>query len=198
MAESNAAENQIRRLRKEALIEHVHALRRMLIIIVATVAIVFVAMFYQMSSQLAIFLLRPLVARGIDVIATKVSESLVMQMKVCLVAALIWYGLEKHRLGLRDDRLWVLAGMAVAFVRFFLSLDFMQDFVATYPGEYHLPEGAPVGIPAWLGWQHFFNVFLMVLIIRSGLTIRHEKRPAVFWAPKNNPKGKTSLTIWFH
>mgnify|MGYP002150846856 CR=1 FL=1 len=60
------------------------------------------------------------------------------------------------------------------------------------------PEGAPVGIPAWLGWQHFFNVFLMVLIIRSGLTIRHEKRPAVFWAPKNNPKGKTSLTIWFH
>jgi len=41
-------------------------------------------------------------------------------------------------------------------------------------------------------------VFLMVLIIRSGLTIRHEKRPAVFWAPKNNPKGKTSLTIWFH
>jgi thiosulfate reductase cytochrome b subunit len=41
-------------------------------------------------------------------------------------------------------------------------------------------------------------VFLMVLIIRSGLTIRREKRPSVFWAPKNNPKGKTSLTIWFH
>lgn len=94
--------------------------------------------------------------------------------------------------------LLILAGMAVAFVRFFLSLDFMQDFLATYPGEYHLPEGAPVGIPAWLGWQHFFNVFLMVLIIRSGLTIRNEKRPAVFWTPKNNPKGKTSLTIWFH
>ena len=89
MAESNAAENQIRRLRKEALIEHVHALRRMLIIITATIAVVFAAMFYQMSSQLAIFLLRPLVARGIDVIATKVSESLVMQMKVCLVTALI-------------------------------------------------------------------------------------------------------------
>ena len=50
MAESNAAENQIRRLRKEALIEHVHALRRMLIIITATIAVVFAAMFYQMSS----------------------------------------------------------------------------------------------------------------------------------------------------
>ncbi|GEB95088.1 cytochrome b/b6 domain-containing protein [Microbacterium lacticum] len=94
--------------------------------------------------------------------------------------------------------LLLAAGMAVALVRFLLSLDAMQDFLATYPGEYHLPEGAPVGIPAWLGWQHFFNVFLMVLIIRSGLTIRNEKRPAVFWAPKNDPKGKTSLTIWFH
>lgn len=94
--------------------------------------------------------------------------------------------------------LLVAAGMAVALVRFFLSLDFMRDFLATYPGEYHLPEGAPVGIPAWLGWQHFFNVFLMVLIIRTGLTIRHEKRPTVFWAPKKDPKGKTSLTIWFH
>lgn len=90
------------------------------------------------------------------------------------------------------------AGMAVLLVRFLLSLPALQDFLVTYPGEYHLPEGAPVGLPAWLGWQHFFNVFLMVLIIRSGLTIRHEKRPAVFWTPKRNPKGKTSLTIWFH
>ena len=90
------------------------------------------------------------------------------------------------------------AALAVVFVRAFLSLDVMQDFLVTYPGEYHLPEGAPVGFPAWLGWQHFFNVFLMVLIIRSGLTIRTEKRPSVFWTPKNNPKGKTSLTIWFH
>ncbi|WP_336630845.1 MULTISPECIES: cytochrome b/b6 domain-containing protein [unclassified Microbacterium] len=94
--------------------------------------------------------------------------------------------------------LLILAGMAVALVRFLLSLDALRDFVATYPGEYHLPEGAPVGIPAWLGWQHFFNAFLMVLIIRTGLTVRREKRPAVFWTPRRNKKGKTSLTIWFH
>tara|TARA_Y100000114_G_scaffold105288_1_gene98573 strand:+ start:10337 stop:11473 length:1137 start_codon:yes stop_codon:yes gene_type:complete len=90
------------------------------------------------------------------------------------------------------------AGMAVLAVRWLLSLDGMQDFLAAYPGEYHLPEGAPVGFPAWLGWQHFFNVFLMVLIIRTGLTIRTEQRPSVFWAPRNKPKGKVSLTIWFH
>ena len=90
------------------------------------------------------------------------------------------------------------AGMAVLFTRWFLSLEFMEGFIATYPGEYHLPEGAPVGIPPWLGWQHFFNVFLMVLIIRSGLTIRNEKRPSVFWSPKSNGRRKMSLTMWFH
>ncbi|CAH0156883.1 cytochrome b/b6 domain-containing protein [Microbacterium sp. Bi121] len=90
------------------------------------------------------------------------------------------------------------AAMAVLFVRWLLSLSGMQDFLAAYPGEYHLPEGAPVGFPGWLGWQHFLNVFLMVLIIRSGLRIRNEKRPTAFWTPRNNPKGKVSLTIWFH
>jgi len=90
------------------------------------------------------------------------------------------------------------AAMAVLLVRWLLSFGALQDFVATYPGEYHLPEGAPVGFPAWLGWQHFFNFFLMVLIIRSGLRIRTEKRPTAFWTPRNDPKGKVSLTIWFH
>ncbi|VXB63310.1 membrane hypothetical protein [Microbacterium sp. 8M] len=92
----------------------------------------------------------------------------------------------------------VLAGAAIAIVRAFLSLPFMQDFLATYPGEYHLPAGAPVGLPAWVGWQHFFNVFLMTLIIRSGLRVRTEKRPTAFWTPRGNPKGKISLTLWFH
>ncbi|MFV0319875.1 MAG: cytochrome b/b6 domain-containing protein [Microbacterium sp.] len=94
--------------------------------------------------------------------------------------------------------LLIAAALAVVFVRWFLSLGFMQDFLTAFPGEYHLPEGAPVGFPAWLGWQHFFNVFLMVLIIRSGLRIRTEKRPTAFWTPRRDPKGKVSLTIWFH
>jgi thiosulfate reductase cytochrome b subunit len=90
------------------------------------------------------------------------------------------------------------AAMAVLATRWFLSLDFMQDFLAAYPGEYPLPEGAPVGIPPWLGWQHFFNTFLIVLIIRSGLQVRTEKRPSVFWSPRNNNRRKISLNLWFH
>ena len=38
----------------------------------------------------------------------------------------------------------------------------------------------------------------MVLIIRSGLQVRTEKRPSVFWSPRSNGKRKISLNLWFH
>ncbi|KAA9148861.1 cytochrome b/b6 domain-containing protein [Microbacterium lushaniae] len=94
--------------------------------------------------------------------------------------------------------LLVAAGMAVALVRWLLSTQWGEGFLAQYPGEYHLPEGAPVGFPAWLGWQHFFNAFLIILIIRSGLQVRREKRPSVFWSPRGTSKRKISLALWFH
>lgn len=94
--------------------------------------------------------------------------------------------------------LGILAAAAVAFVRALLSFPFMQDFLAAFPGEYTPAVSVEPGFAPWIGWQHFFNVFLMVLIIRSGLRIRNEKRPTAFWTPRGNPKGKVSLTIWFH
>ncbi len=94
--------------------------------------------------------------------------------------------------------LLIAAGMAVALVRWLLSTQWGEGFLAQYPGEYHLPEGAPVGFPAWLGWQHFFNAFLIILIIRSGLQVRREKRPSVFWSPRGTSKRKISLALWFH
>ena len=94
--------------------------------------------------------------------------------------------------------LGIVAGAAVAFVRTLLSLPFMQDFLVAFPGEYEPAVAVEPGFAPWVNWAHFFNVFLMVLIIRSGLRIRSEKRPTAFWTPRNNPKGKVSLTIWFH
>ncbi|MRX42630.1 hypothetical protein GJR97_02710 [Agromyces sp. Q22] len=92
------------------------------------------------------------------------------------------------------------ATIVVQLTRWFLGLESMQDFIATYPGETPLPEGAPVGFPAWLGWQHFFNVFLIVLIIRSGLQVRTERRPPASWTPRwsKGGQGRISLTLWFH
>lgn len=82
----------------------------------------------------------------------------------------------------------------------------VQDFITTYDGHSTMPDSAPTGIPGWLGWQHFLNMFFIVLIIRTGLQVRHEKRPAAMWTPKPNswfsPKGNTpkkySLSIWTH
>ncbi|WP_022885303.1 cytochrome b/b6 domain-containing protein [Glaciibacter superstes] len=94
--------------------------------------------------------------------------------------------------------LGVLAGAAIAFVRTLLSFPFMQDFLATFPGEYEPGIAVAPGFAPWIGWQHFFTGFLMVLIIRSGLRVRTEKRPTVFWTPRGNQKDKISLTLWFH
>ncbi|WP_423185026.1 cytochrome b/b6 domain-containing protein [Arthrobacter sp. NyZ413] len=94
--------------------------------------------------------------------------------------------------------LLVLAAVVVFGARWMIETAPLQVFLHDHPGEYPLPESAPVGIPAWLSWAHFFNVFLMILIIRTGLTIRTEKRPAAYWTSRRNPGNRISLTAWFH
>lgn len=96
--------------------------------------------------------------------------------------------------------LLAVALTVVFFTRWFVTLGFMQDFLARYPGETPLPEGAQPGFPAWVQWQHFFNFFLIVLIIRSGLQVRREARPPGYWTPKwsRGDAGKISITLWFH
>lgn len=65
--------------------------------------------------------------------------------------------------------LLLVVGIAVA--KGIRELPAVQDFIAQYPGESELPDDAPVGFPAWIGWQHFLNAFLLIFIIRSGITI---------------------------
>ena len=81
--------------------------------------------------------------------------------------------------------------------RFFLGTDAGADFVARYDGAQPLPADAPVGFPAWLNWAHFFNMFLMALIIKTGIDVRRETRPEAYWTPKKGGK-KISLTLWLH
>lgn len=94
--------------------------------------------------------------------------------------------------------LLILAAMVVLFTRWLVSLAGMQEFLARFPGEYALPEGVEHGFPAWVRWQHFFNVFLIVLIIRSGLEVRRQEKPAAFWSPRWNPTRKISIALWLH
>lgn len=86
------------------------------------------------------------------------------------------------------------------------TLDGVQEFITTYDGHATQPESAPVGIPAWLGWQHFLNMFFIVLIIRTGLAVRSERKPPAYWTARENsffsPPGnvpkKVSLSQWLH
>jgi thiosulfate reductase cytochrome b subunit len=93
----------------------------------------------------------------------------------------------------------VLAAQAIR------DLPAVASFMTTYPGHSELPANAPVGLPAWLGWQHFFNAFFILLIIRTGWQIHNERRPPAYWTRRNAGRFRTkgapqriSLTLWFH
>ena len=78
----------------------------------------------------------------------------------------------------------LIAGIAIA--KGLRGLAPVEEFIATYPGASELPEGAPEGIPAWLGWQHFLNAFFMIFIIRSGITILAD-HPRLYWTRNSTP-----------
>ncbi|WFR72850.1 molybdopterin-dependent oxidoreductase [Prescottella defluvii] len=61
---------------------------------------------------------------------------------------------------------------AVAIAKGLHGIPSVQDFMTRHPGT-DMPREleAHPGLPAWLGWQHFFNLFLMMFILRSGIQI---------------------------
>ncbi|MEO8816215.1 MAG: cytochrome b/b6 domain-containing protein [Mycobacterium sp.] len=85
------------------------------------------------------------------------------------------------------------------------QLPAVQAFLTDYPGQSRLPENTPIGFPGWLGWQHFLNSLIVLLLIRSGWTVRTIQRPGVYWTRRNdglirtkNSPRKISLDLWFH
>ncbi|WP_410551395.1 hypothetical protein [Arthrobacter sp. SIMBA_036] len=102
--------------------------------------------------------------------------------------------------------LLVLGLLVVLGARWLRTLAGVQDFLMAYDGHAWQPAVAPEGIPPWLGWQHFLNVFFIVLIIRTGLQVRTERKPPGYWtakkdsffSPKGNSPKKVSLSQWLH
>jgi methionine sulfoxide reductase catalytic subunit len=81
---------------------------------------------------------------------------------------------------------FVILVAAIAVARGLRTLPAVQDFMHTYPGTSELPSWAPVGLPPWLGWQHFLNLFLMIFIIRSGWQILAD-HPRLYWTRHSGP-----------
>jgi DMSO/TMAO reductase YedYZ molybdopterin-dependent catalytic subunit/thiosulfate reductase cytochrome b subunit len=80
--------------------------------------------------------------------------------------------------------LLLIVGIALA--KGIREIPAVQDFMQRFPGMSELPADAPVGLPAWLGWQHFLNLFFMVFIIRSGVTILSD-HPRLYWTRHSTP-----------
>lgn len=73
---------------------------------------------------------------------------------------------------------WLAAGtlialaVIVALAMQLRTYGWVQHFIAHYPGtSASYAQPVTTGFPAWLRWQHFFNIIFMMFIIRSGLQI---------------------------
>lgn len=91
---------------------------------------------------------------------------------------------------------------AVLTSRAFIASPTGAGFVASYPGVTELPPGSPVGVPAWLAWQHFLNAFFLVMIVSTGIRIARGGRPAAFVrARRVTPGGRSprlGIDVWMH
>lgn len=99
----------------------------------------------------------------------------------------------------------VVAVGLVLLAQWLRTLPEVQAWMAQYPGEYRPTVPVAEGLPAWVGWQHFLNIFFMVLVVRSGLQVRMTRRAPGFWTRTNKglirtkrPPRKISLHLWLH
>lgn len=106
---------------------------------------------------------------------------------------------------------WVLPTVAVAataavlLARWLRTLLEVQSWLEAYDGMAPMPQWAPVGVPIWLAWQHFLNIFFLALIVRSGWQVRTVTRVPAYWSRSNSgllrttqPPKKISLHQWLH
>ncbi len=74
--------------------------------------------------------------------------------------------------------LWLIpigvAGLLVlvAITQQLRQYDWMKNFIETYPGTSATYAPAVTsGFPAWLRWQHLFNIVFMMFLMRAGIQI---------------------------
>jgi methionine sulfoxide reductase catalytic subunit len=63
----------------------------------------------------------------------------------------------------------------------------VQHFIARHPGtDLRAAHSDDRGLPAWARWSHFFNLFFLVFIMRSGLQILSD-HPRLYWTRHSTP-----------
>lgn len=82
---------------------------------------------------------------------------------------------------------FVLLIVGVAVAKGLRDVPDVARFVVEHPGTVR-PSGAEgsAGLPAWVGWQHFFSMLLLIPILRSGVTIIAD-HPRLYWTRHSTP-----------
>jgi sulfoxide reductase catalytic subunit YedY len=80
---------------------------------------------------------------------------------------------------------FLLLIVAVAVAKGLRETGSVQQFISRYPGTIQRSQAAS-GLPAWARWQHFFNLFFMVFIIRAGIQILCD-HPRLYWTRHSTP-----------
>jgi methionine sulfoxide reductase catalytic subunit len=82
---------------------------------------------------------------------------------------------------------FVVLIIAVAAAQGLRTIPSVERFIARNPGTVEPPSAlANPGFPIWVGVQHFFNLFLMIFIIRSGIQILSD-HPRLYWTRHSTP-----------
>ncbi|MDQ2726912.1 MAG: molybdopterin-dependent oxidoreductase [Actinomycetota bacterium] len=75
---------------------------------------------------------------------------------------------------------------AVAVAQGLRHVPTVQRFIVAHPGTVAQAHPKTTGFPAWLRWQHFFNVFFMIFIVRSGIQVLSD-HPRLYWTRHCTP-----------
>jgi methionine sulfoxide reductase catalytic subunit len=63
----------------------------------------------------------------------------------------------------------------------------IEQFIKRYPGTIRPSHPqSTTGFPVWARWQHFFNLFFMIFIIRAGVQILSD-HPRLYWTRHSTP-----------
>lgn len=76
--------------------------------------------------------------------------------------------------------------LGIAIAQQLRTMPDVQEFIARYPGVTPASEAVHSGFPLWLRLMHFFNFFLMIFIIRSGIQILAD-HPRLYWRRDSTP-----------
>jgi hypothetical protein len=82
---------------------------------------------------------------------------------------------------------FVLLIVAIATAKGLRNVGSVRQSIAEHPGTVASSTPHTAALPIWVGVQHFFHLFLVIFIIRSGLQILTD-HPRLYWTRHSTPR----------